>query len=52
MSYGEFQRYIEFGYKEKGFKFEDVLEKMKAIAVDVVRANYQVLDPQRRKNNF
>ena len=52
VSYNEFQRYLDYNFNTKGYKFDEVLDKMKAIAVDIVKANYRHLDPQRLKNNF
>lgn len=53
LAYSEFQRYLDFNFPGKGYHLEkDILSSMKQMALDVVRANYLVLDHQRHTNNF
>ena len=53
MSYSEFQRYLDGTYPSKGYNFErDIVQKMKMIMLDVLKANYQTLDVSRREANF
>ena len=53
LSYSEFQRYLDGTYPSKGYNFErDIVQKMKMIMLDVLKANYQTLDVSRREANF
>lgn len=40
-------------YSNKGYNFErDIVAKMKSIILDVIKANYNVIDRSRRECNF
>ena len=52
LSYPEFQRHLDLVYPGKGYNFDSVLSKMKTIMQDVIKANYQTLDANRRESNF
>lgn len=53
LSYAEFQRYLDLSFPNKGYSFEkDVVSKMRAIILDVIKANYNIIDKSRRECNF
>lgn len=53
LSYPEFQRYLDLTYPNKGFNFErDIIPKMKSVILDVIKANYNLMDRSRRECNF
>lgn len=53
LSYSDFQRYLDMTYPAKGYNFErDIVPAMKSIILDVVKANYNTLDKNRRESNF
>lgn len=53
VSYNEFQRYMESTYGEGKFNFSEMIyPKMKAIALDTVKATYLQLDTNNTEHNF
>ena len=54
MSYSEFQRYLDYSFKNKGIKhnFDNVLNQMRSIMIDVIKATYLNLDKNRQLDNF
>lgn len=53
LSYSEFQRYLDYTYPSKNYSLEkDILPKLKELACYIVKANYQIIDHRRHRNNF
>ena len=53
VSYTEFQRYMDSTMGEGKFSFTQMIyPKMKAIAVDTLKATYLQLDPNNTEHNF
>ncbi|CAD8212586.1 unnamed protein product [Paramecium octaurelia] len=53
ISYLEFQRYVECNYPNSKFNFFiDIYPKMRAAALDMMKATYGKIDPHRRINSF
>ncbi|CAD8118984.1 unnamed protein product [Paramecium sonneborni] len=53
ISFLEYQRYLDTYHPQQKFNFfTDIYPKMKNIALDLMKASYGKIDPQRRSNSF
>ena len=54
LSYPEFQRYLEIIYpnKRKYYNVEIILKAVKEMMSDAIKANFKMMDPFRKQNNF
>ena len=53
VSYNEFQRYMDSTVGEGKFSFsQSIYPKMKAIALDAIKATYLKMDPNKTEHNF
>ena len=53
ISYSAFQRYLDSTYPHKKYNFqEQIVKKMKQISMEVARASFSFMDPERKSSNF
>jgi len=53
LSYVQFQRYLDNTFPSRRYNFkEQILNKMKKITLDVIKASFTHMDKFRKKNNF
>ena len=53
ISYSQFQRYLDTTYPHKHYNFEkQILDQIKQITIELVKASFQFIDPLRKGHNF
>ena len=52
VSFVQFQKYLDSNYKDKYNFEEEILPKMKAIALDAVKSVFVKISPERKMHNF
>lgn len=48
LSYADFQVYLDEKHGKGAYVFSQVLERMKKVATDAIKAAYLIIDPKRR----